>query len=60
MTPQTELTRLLGIPQELWEGELRGMTANELDALNIAAIEGMKPFRALMRAIDKEEAGRKR
>lgn len=26
MTPQSELTRLLGIPPELWEGELKGMS----------------------------------
>lgn len=26
MTPQSELQRLLGIPPELWEGELKGMS----------------------------------
>lgn len=59
MTPQSELTRLLGIPQELWAEELRGMSERELDALHDRAIQGMTPFRALLRAIDKEEAGRK-
>jgi hypothetical protein len=29
MTPQSELTRLLGIPPELWEGELKGMSDEE-------------------------------
>lgn len=43
MTPQSELTRLLGIPPELWEGELKGMSDEELRWF-INGIPGNQPI----------------
>mgnify|MGYP000213863244 CR=1 FL=1 len=55
----SDLQRLLGIPPALWELELKGMSEDQLDALHISAVEGMNPYRALLSAIDDEEARRK-